>query len=580
MTPKSVSFAAILLTSFLVCATPQVVQGAPDISQLTPDILFSDEKLLQVNIEVEEEDWEELASQTRSFGTALSDDRLEGEFNKPFTYFTGNASINGVPFKHVGIRKKGFIGSLDHERPSLKIKFNHTDKDGELHGITHLTLNNCKQDASLVNQVLTYKLFRKAGLPAPRCSYAHVTVNGKSLGIYAHVESMKKPMIRHSMGDDNGTLYEGTVVDFFEGWEKSFEHKFGNREKGLKSILAITEILEKSDLDSMESEIDQWLDIDAFIKFWVMESIIGLPDGYTQNQNNYYFFVDGDSGKLTFLPWGTDNSFSTRGIMNNYLPRQSVKTTGRITAKLYQIPSVRSKYQETLTSMLNDVWDEKELLADISRIHSLVLPHIHPNQKKYKEATEKMRSFITERKEDIMEEIADGMPEFSPRDKKPIIFATAGSIEGEFSAPYVPDTEEKEIDWASHGHANLTLTLEGKPIKVDQIGAYVLPGKPSRHDPKGDYLQLIIKLSRSDSNKGIRYGLYFPKYHLKQVEPGSPVTIQPHGDMNEWGGFFIGRKKLMLDASVTVHSSPSGDEKSRTIQGTISGKLRQMKNLF
>ena len=34
--------------------------------------------------------------------------------------------------------------------------------------LKRLTLNNNKQDVGLVSQHLTYALFRKAGLPAPR----------------------------------------------------------------------------------------------------------------------------------------------------------------------------------------------------------------------------------------------------------------------------------------------------------------------------------------------------------------------------------------------------------------------------
>ncbi|GIS62194.1 MAG: hypothetical protein CM1200mP2_44190 [Planctomycetaceae bacterium] len=77
-----------------------------------------------------------------------------------------------------------------------------------------------------------YAFFNRAGSPACRCALARVTVNGKNLGIYSHVETVNKPLLRRGFGDDRGTLYEGTVTDFHEGWEGSFEKKVGKDRLG------------------------------------------------------------------------------------------------------------------------------------------------------------------------------------------------------------------------------------------------------------------------------------------------------------------------------------------------------------
>ena len=77
----------------------------------------------------------------------------------------------------VGIRKKGFIGSLDETRPSLKIKFGEYVDQNPVKGLDRLTLNNNKQDTALVSQFLSYKVFNDAGVQASRVSFARVTVN-------------------------------------------------------------------------------------------------------------------------------------------------------------------------------------------------------------------------------------------------------------------------------------------------------------------------------------------------------------------------------------------------------------------
>ena len=185
---------------------------------LTLDDIFPTDRVIDVQITVSERNWDTLRYQGRDFRSALSARRQFGPIDHPYTYVEASVSIDGVVFPKVGIRKKGFIGSLSHTRPSLKIKLNHIDKEGEIEGLRNLTLNNNKQDTSLMSQFLGYALFNAIGSPAPRCAYAKVTVNGKNLGIYSHVETIRPPFLKRAFGNSNGTLYEGTVVDFYENW--------------------------------------------------------------------------------------------------------------------------------------------------------------------------------------------------------------------------------------------------------------------------------------------------------------------------------------------------------------------------
>ena len=171
------------------------------------------------------------------FMTALGASRQFKPIKNPYTYVEVSVSIDGVVFPKVGLRKKGFIGSQSHTRPSLKVKLNHIDKKGGIEGLTNLTLNNNKQDTSLVSQFMGYALFNAIGSPAPRCAYAKVTVNGENLGIYSHVETIRKPLLKRAFGNSKGPLYEGTVVDFYENWENSFEHKRGNDTRGRHKLM-------------------------------------------------------------------------------------------------------------------------------------------------------------------------------------------------------------------------------------------------------------------------------------------------------------------------------------------------------
>lgn len=234
-------------------------------ADLTLDAIFPADKVLDVQITVPSEDWDTIRYQSRNFFEALNAKRQFGHIPGPYTYVEASVSIDGVKFPKVGLRKKGFIGSQSSVRPSLKVKLDFVDPESKIEGLNTLTFNNNKQDTAQVSQFMGYALFNKAGSPAPRCALANVTVNGKNLGIYSHVESYKKPILERGFGDKAGTLYEGTVVDFYEQWEKSFELKRGEDAPGRAKILELISVLNSDSgssgvaiLDS-ESEAAGWV---------------------------------------------------------------------------------------------------------------------------------------------------------------------------------------------------------------------------------------------------------------------------------------------------------------------------------
>ena len=414
--------------------------------ELTLDDIFPTDRVIDVQITVSDKDWNTIRYQSRNFMTALNEKRQFGPLDHPYTYVEASVSIDGVVFPKVGIRKKGFIGSQSHTRPSLKIKLNHIDKKGEIEGLTNLTLNNNKQDTSLVSQFMGYALFNAIGSPAPRCAYAKVTVNGKNLGIYAHVETIRKPLLKRAFGNSKGTLYEGTVVDFYENWENSFEHKRGDDTRGRAHINALIDLL--ANRETTEADIGELVDLESFYKFWATEGLVGFWDGYSGNKNNFFVYLNPEDNKFHFIPWGMDSIFTKMSkleFMNDRRAPISVKTQGLIAYKLYQFESGRKRYAEALTEILDNHWNVPELLAALDKIAVMVEPHLVSAQRvieeewdrggrwgdKSKRPTfeselEAVRDFIRNRKSDIQAEIANEMPVWRRRPDPPFVMGPEG----------------------------------------------------------------------------------------------------------------------------------------------------------
>ena len=514
----------VRLGAFLIFCGALFLAGTTDAkAALHLDDLFQSDRVVDVEINVQQKDWETLSNQTQGVFDVLGPERRLEIVKRPYSYFSADVVIDGVSFPGVGIRKKGFLGSLSYSRPSLKIKLDYSNKGQAIDGLNVLTLNNNSQDRGVINQFLGYKMFREAGVPASRCSFVHLTVNGKDLGVYSHVESLKRPMIKREFGDDSGVLYEGTIVDFHEGWEQGFERKFGKDKKGRKKIAELIQLINRKGNGGtvdLEEEIGKIVDLPSFYTFWVMETLLGHWDGYAGNSNNYFFYLNPKTDRFHFLPWGADALFVEKGKFDQD-PKApiSVRTIGLIANRLYESESCRKRYEKELRRLLVEVWNEDELIADLERASRLIAPYMNDEQKtamgksakglkaiakvKSKKnamsAWQRLHRFVQTRRERLMAEIANGMPDWDQPPRDPII------VDGtQFGGKKKWSKGGKEIlNAARFGKFDMIEKLVAKGVSVnekDQMGTTPLGLAVLNNHPKA--VQKLIELGADPNQVG------------------------------------------------------------------------------
>lgn len=416
---------AVAIVCVVAAATGQEsgspARGSPARGALKYDDLFPTDRVLEIQIHVDKGDWKKLRAQSRTFQMALNASRKRGTFEKPFSYFEADVTIDGVTFPGVGIRKKGFLGSLSFSRPSLKIKLNHGQPDASIGGLSKLTLNNNQQDSSLASQYLTYSLFHAAGVPAPRLAFARLTVNGKYLGIYSNVESVREQLLKRAFGSADGVLFEGAIVDFFKGWVRGFQHKRGDKVRGQTRIQELIDVLADAEDADLEAELAGLVDLDSFYKFWALEGLLGFWDGYTGNKNNFFCYLHPETNRFHFMPWGADMAFM------KFNPERrdrdapvSVHLSALLPYRLYQLESGRRRYELELRKLLKEQWDVKALHAECRRIEALLEPHLGRVQRRMPDWIDDLRDFIEDRPEDILDEIEGGMPVWTMKPDPPI----------------------------------------------------------------------------------------------------------------------------------------------------------------
>jgi len=356
--------------------------------------LFDPDRLLEVNVRIAKADWDVLRFEELD---------VLGEITSPtcgnqpwsdlfeYTFFSAEVTVDGKTFSNVGVRKKGFFGSLSDTMPSLKVKFDHYVGGQQLNDMDRLTLNNNLQDPAHVKQCLAYKLMREAGVPAPRCNFAHLTVTVVDGGnettavdrIYSNVESIKDPFLRRNFGSDQdqGRLYEGTLSDFWAGsFRNTIEPKTPSAAANTTEIDALTSVLMDEGLSDAArlAAIEALVDVDDFLTFWAAEGMVGHWDGYADDQNNFWFYVDPADGLIRFIPWGTDDTFGRgnplTGRSGDPVHAEAIVPRSALPRRLYEIATSKALYLSKLQTLMNTVWDEAAIHAEIDRIEAQITP--------------------------------------------------------------------------------------------------------------------------------------------------------------------------------------------------------------
>ena len=410
------------------------------------------DRVLEVSIEIAEEDWNTLRHQTRTFDDLMAEIEefgLSRPFADIYTWFSATVTIDGKTHTEVGVRKKGFLGSQSDTKPSLKLRYDKYVDGQSLGGVMErMTLNNSIQDASMVNTCLSYQVFAAAGLPSPRCNFATVTVNGKDLGLYIHLEEIKKPFLARHFDSADGNLYEGTVSDFTPEYRGTFEKKTNEDEEDWSDIDAVMAALQDPSDAGLEA-LGEIVDLDRFLSFWATEVLVGHWDGYAGDRNNYHFYREPE-GKFVFIPWGADDTFHLKDDPNPFdnisNPPPSVLALTSIPNRLYNDPDWRTKYAARLKELLNSAWYEEGLLASVDEIAAIVQANALPEKLEDAAAdTERVRKFILKRKGEILADLTPEPPDWP----EPYEGAATGPG-GEPSAFEV----HFETTWGSNASAN------------------------------------------------------------------------------------------------------------------------------
>ena len=285
--------------------------------------------------------------------------------------------IDGEAYQNTAIRAKGntsltMVSSMDSDRYSFKLEFDHYDSGRTYYGLDKLSLNNIIQDTTYMKDYLTYQMMGAFGVDAPLCSYVYITVNGQDWGLYLAVKGVEDGFLRRNYGNDSGELYKPdsmsfgggrgngrefdmkNVMDFSENGSfpsppeaqpfdstqntsESERHRGGGPGGGMGSDDvklryidddpdSYSNIFQNAKTDITKADqarliaslkalsegesLEGVLDIDEVLRYFVVHNFVRNGDSYTGSMvHNYYLYEE--EGRLSMIPWDYNLAYGT-----------------------------------------------------------------------------------------------------------------------------------------------------------------------------------------------------------------------------------------------------------------------------
>ena len=359
------------------------------------DEVFSDENSVRrIDIDFEPENWELIIEDMTSlygvFGQGSGGPGGGGpggggpggfaDENPIFT--TAKVYYKGIQWYNVGVRFKGnsslaFSWRNGIWKMSFKLDFDEFEDEfpdilnQRFYGFKQLNLKNNFDDESHLREKIASDIFRESGLPSSRTQFYEVYVNHGSgpiyFGLYTMVEEPDNTLLGSQFNNDNGNLYkpDGNGARFTQGsFSPEYFIKQSNElESDWSDVEAVFSALHDNNRTSnpsvWRSGLEAVFDVDGFLNYLAVNTVIQNWDTYGRMTHNYYLYGDPENNNaLTWIPWDNNESLQF-GKMGGSLPLDfsGVGNNWPLIRYLYDDPEYQSIYDNYVSNVINNAFE-------------------------------------------------------------------------------------------------------------------------------------------------------------------------------------------------------------------------------
>lgn len=314
-----------------------------------------------------------------------------------FVYVHADLEFEGRLLRDVAVRYKGngtFMESRGSLKRSLKIDLNKYAKGQALGDVTKLTLQNNVTDASWMNEVLSYRLFRDAGVPAPRTTYARVfvTVPGKFdrkyFGLYSLSENVDKQFAERNFGTKRGAIFKPVTPNLFADlgpdWSKytqTYDPKTDLYDEQKQAVMELCRLVTHAEDAEFAARIGHRIDLHEFARYMAVTVWLSDLDGLLGLGQNVYLHLHPKTHLIQFIPWDQDHSFGQfprgnqeqRDNMSIHHPSAS---QGRFLDRMFKVEAFKKLYLARMEEFSKTIFQPDRLARQVDEIAAAIRPAV------------------------------------------------------------------------------------------------------------------------------------------------------------------------------------------------------------
>jgi hypothetical protein len=356
-----------LLSLFLATAT---------FAQSKSDWLFDDQVLPEVHISID----------TTDLALILENPFSDVEYPATFVFMKGEQADT---VEQIGFRIRGNT-SRASDKKSFKVSFN-TFVDGrEYRDLDKMNLNGEHNDPSIMRSKLSWDLFAKAGVIAPRSNHVKLYINEAYYGLYMNVEHIDNEFIKKNFEGEVGNLYKSLYpsdLTFLGNNAEDYKRESGGRriyelttneeEDDYTHLAEFIRFINRSSDADFEAQIRDFIHVDGVIRVMAVDILTGMWDNYMFNKNNYYLYDNPQTGRFEFIPFDYDNTFGIDWFNIDWGTR-SIDDWGNgwesrpLTDRLFAIPKYRHRLHYYLNLFMDEYFNTTVLYPEIDRLKAMI----------------------------------------------------------------------------------------------------------------------------------------------------------------------------------------------------------------
>lgn len=300
-----------------------------------------------------------------------------------------------------------------HTREYPKRSYEIILKDRTVH------LNAEYDDPSMIRNALSFQFFEWIGVPCSRTKFCHLMVNGRSSGVYLELEAVNRRFfarrkipiqsLMYAVNDQaNFGLLHPITGKPKQSLFKGYELQIGNQHDKVRLktfIQKLNTLNNKTFLKYVTTRVD----IDNYLRWLAGAVFTGNYDGFEQN---YAIYEHKYRKVYSMVPWDYEGTWG-RNCFGKLVSSNLVKVRGynRLTKRLLEYPSIRSKYKAILREGLSQAFTTNKIMPVVSQMYELITPIMYQDERRkwsvftFESEPLVIRNYIRERRSLITEAI-------------------------------------------------------------------------------------------------------------------------------------------------------------------------------